>query len=148
MLGTALERSRRICLTLYQREACHPTSYLSAAERWAVLLPPEGMAVFAALYEWRDRCWGVAWLHVCIRWFAAPHDTLFSCSESNAVTRSRDFPRLACQLTMTATLAVPPCRTARLLDESTGYVLPKAQLIEVARLLPGRCWHPCCWSQA
>lgn len=88
MLGTVLECSRRLCLSLYRKQQCHERSYLAAAELWAVALPPSNMAALAALYGWRDA-------------------------------------------------------VARQLDESTGYVLPKAQLIELARALPGESGWAC-----
>ena len=80
-LGTVLERSRQLCLSIYQKERLTPSSSLEAAQRWQLALPPTNMSAFAALYTWRDG-------------------------------------------------------KARQLDESTGYVLPKGQLIALAQALP------------
>jgi HRDC domain len=81
-LGVALERSRRLCGTVYSSEKMSEAAYLDAAARWGVSLPAPGMAVLGALYAWRDA-------------------------------------------------------TARRLDESTAYVLPRSTLLELARAPPG-----------
>lgn len=75
------ERSRQLCCGLYQKPPFSEGAYLAAAGRWGVALPPAGMAVFAALFAWRDA-------------------------------------------------------TARALDESPGYVLPRAALVELSRGAP------------
>jgi hypothetical protein len=75
------ERSRQLCLQVYQKPSLSPTAHLEAALRWGLALPPRNMMAFAALYSWRDR-------------------------------------------------------TARALDESVHYVMPKAALLELSRALP------------
>lgn len=75
------ERSRQLCLQTYSKPTLSPTAHLEAALRWSLALPPRNMAVFGALYAWRDR-------------------------------------------------------TARALDESVHYVLPKGALIELSRAMP------------
>lgn len=46
-LGTCLERSRQLCLSLYEKELFTETSYLDLYQRLATPLPPQQLAVFA-----------------------------------------------------------------------------------------------------
>ncbi|KAF6250785.1 hypothetical protein COO60DRAFT_1705427 [Scenedesmus sp. NREL 46B-D3] len=80
-LGVVLERSRLISAATYQKPLLSETSYLDAAARWGLSLPPANLAVFGALFAWRDS-------------------------------------------------------TARALDESVQYVMPKAALLELSRAAP------------
>eukprot|EP00873_Tetraselmis_striata_P005512 jgi/Tetstr1/425776/TSEL_001561.t1 len=55
-LGTVLERSRRLCFKLYQKELFTETSYLEDLKRnGGVALDARQAAVYAALFAWRDR---------------------------------------------------------------------------------------------
>ncbi|KAK9816813.1 hypothetical protein WJX72_005334 [[Myrmecia] bisecta] len=56
-LGTVLERSRRLCLQLYEKELFTETSYLDLYNRCRETNPldAEQLAVFAGLFAWRDR---------------------------------------------------------------------------------------------
>ncbi|KAG1674311.1 hypothetical protein FOA52_013500 [Chlamydomonas sp. UWO 241] len=80
-MRTVLERSRRLCTSLYVREALTEGCGVDAAAKWRLLLNDEQTGVLGALLTWRD---GV-------------------------------------------------CREE---DESTGYVLPKAQLTTLATGIP------------
>lgn len=52
---TALERSRRVCLQLYQKELWTEESYLDLLVQYQLTtLPVEGIAAFAVLARWRD----------------------------------------------------------------------------------------------
>ena len=51
MLGVVLERSRRLCLSQYQKELLTPTSYLDAFARMQDRLTRQQLAVFAGLHH-------------------------------------------------------------------------------------------------
>ncbi|KAL6781777.1 RRP7 [Auxenochlorella protothecoides x Auxenochlorella symbiontica] len=53
-LGTVLERSRTLCMLQYEREQCREDSFLQAALKLDVVLSGPQLAVFEALYNWRD----------------------------------------------------------------------------------------------
>jgi exosome complex exonuclease RRP6 len=53
-LGTCLERSRQICLKRYEKPLFHDADYLSMYRKLGTRLTPQQLAVFAALYAWRD----------------------------------------------------------------------------------------------
>jgi HRDC domain len=54
-LGVVLERSRQLCMQLYEKEMFRDDGYREAAERWRLNLTAKQLAIFAALYAWRDR---------------------------------------------------------------------------------------------
>ena len=54
-LGCVLERSRRLCLNLYERETTGPETAIDQAIKWSLRLNPMQLGVFCSLYEWRDR---------------------------------------------------------------------------------------------
>ena len=51
MLGVVLERSRRLCLSQYQKELLTPTSYLDAYARMQDRLTRQQLAVFAGWHH-------------------------------------------------------------------------------------------------
>lgn len=52
---TVLERSRRLCLSLYERDQYGPETFLDLLQQYQLFhFRPEQIAVFAALAEWRD----------------------------------------------------------------------------------------------
>ena len=51
MIGIVLERSRRLCLSWYQKELFTPTSYLDAYARMQDRLTRRHLAVFAGQYN-------------------------------------------------------------------------------------------------
>lgn len=54
-LGTALERSRQLCMQLYEKPLFSPTTtYIQYYEASGVCLNQEQRAAFAALVAWRD----------------------------------------------------------------------------------------------
>jgi ribonuclease D len=53
-MGTCLERSRQICLQRYEKPLFRDSDYLSVYHRLGTQLTPQQLAVFAALYAWRD----------------------------------------------------------------------------------------------
>lgn len=55
-LGTALERSRQICLQLYEKELNNESSFMNLYSKSASeLFSDQQLSVFAALYDWRDK---------------------------------------------------------------------------------------------
>jgi len=54
-LGIVLERSRQICLHLYEKEQLRENSYLTLYEKINKNFSDEQLSVFSALYSWRDR---------------------------------------------------------------------------------------------
>ena len=54
MTGVVLERSRRLCLSQYQKELFTPTSYLDAFSRMQDRLTRQQLAVFAGRVPQRN----------------------------------------------------------------------------------------------
>lgn len=55
-LGTVLERSKQICLQLYEKELHNETSFMTLYSKAASeSLSDQQLSVFAALYDWRDK---------------------------------------------------------------------------------------------
>jgi exosome complex exonuclease RRP6 len=55
-LGTALERSKQICLQLYEKELNNESSFMNLYSKSASeLFSDQQLSVFAALYDWRDK---------------------------------------------------------------------------------------------
>ncbi|DBB10844.1 TPA: hypothetical protein ACH3X3_007317 [Trebouxia sp. C0006] len=52
-LGVTLERSKQLCLQMYEKELFTETSYENVISQ--LVCTPEQLAVFAGLYGWRDR---------------------------------------------------------------------------------------------
>lgn len=54
-LGTVLERSRQLCLQMYEKELLKKDSFMALYDRINKNFNDEQMSVFCALYEWRDK---------------------------------------------------------------------------------------------
>lgn len=54
-MGTCFERSRQICLQIYEKPLFRDSDYLPVHSRLGMKLTPQQIVVVAALCAWRDR---------------------------------------------------------------------------------------------
>jgi exosome complex exonuclease RRP6 len=54
-LGLCLERSRQLCLQLYEKPLLTDRSHIDVYYSFRVQLSPQQLSVLAAVYAWRDR---------------------------------------------------------------------------------------------
>ena len=59
-LGACYERSRRLCMRLFEKPLFRDSDYLDTYNRLETFLRPQQLAAFAAVYAWRDRAARVA----------------------------------------------------------------------------------------
>lgn len=88
ILRAVLDRSREVCLSLFEKEIVTPDSYKELYEKYDTRLDDRQMRVFAALFKWRDERARLD--DESVRFVLPPH-MMFLLAETSALLSSPSF---------------------------------------------------------
>ncbi len=137
-LATVLERSRMLCMLRYEKELLREGSFLEASRKAGVAFSDEQLAVFRGMWVWVSRARASRDVQSgtfgckCLSWATN------ACLALPVLERGERLPTAhLCVSPSSAGLYAWRDRVARETDESTGYVMARAQMIRLAQASTG-----------